>query len=359
MDAASPTSESPPPADPERVRDHLLAGGVAALPTDTVPGLAVLATSEGAAARLAAVKGAPLDRPFSLHLRSLQELRSLVPEPPPGLAGWLDQMLPGPLTVVLPRAWVELPPELDWPWPQVGLRLPQQQEYLRLMERLEGPLFMTSINPHGVAPLQGQALVDWLQNRPQIVLGFDPAQVEAAVASAVLGFNPQPSVLRGDLPAACPPPGLRVLCLCTGNTCRSPLAAALLKRELATAWGVSEAELGQLGWHIASAGIGAHAGAPASEHALEVAAAEGLDLSHHRSQNASLAFAKPWDLVLAMGYHHLAPMPEQLQAELFAPDQSEIPDPYGQSLMVYRQTIEHLQEVARQRVQMWREWPPG
>ena len=76
----------------------LRAGRVAALPTETVPGLGVLAGSEAAHRALAETKGSPADRPFTLHLRGPQDLRRFLPAPPPGLAAWLDRRLPGPLT---------------------------------------------------------------------------------------------------------------------------------------------------------------------------------------------------------------------------------------------------------------------
>src|ERR1043166_796174 len=72
-----------------------------------------------------------------------------------------------------------------------------------------------------------------------------------------------------------PNPALRVLFICTGNTCRSPLAAVALR-----------AELGDDAAHVevASAGIGASPGQPASEGSRRVAAEDGFDLSGHRSR---------------------------------------------------------------------------
>ena len=106
---AAPMAGSAPlrPDQPTEVATliaHLGAGGLAVLPTDTVPGLAAEITQPGAADRLAEAKSSTPGRPFSLHLRSEQELRALVPAPPPGMAAWLAHHLPGPWTVVLPRS---------------------------------------------------------------------------------------------------------------------------------------------------------------------------------------------------------------------------------------------------------------
>jgi protein-tyrosine-phosphatase/tRNA A37 threonylcarbamoyladenosine synthetase subunit TsaC/SUA5/YrdC len=358
MDSASPPNDSQSPAPPEALRAHLEAGGVAAIPTDTVPGLAVLATEVAASGKLTALKQASGGRPYSLHLRNQAELRALLPALPPGLARWLDGQFPGALTVVLPLEWVALPAHLAWTWPKIGLRLPNHPAYSELVEALPAPLFMTSINPHAVAPLAGAALMQWMAEHPQVMLGFEPSELAVAQASTVLEFAPLPQLLRGDLPDDCPAPGLRILCICTGNTCRSPLAAALLRRELASAWGVAVGQLDALGWQIESAGIGASTGAPASEHSIDVGRRHGLDLSKHRSQTAAKALEQDWDLVLGMGSGHLQPLPEQIQAELYAPDGGQIPDPYGQDFEVYLRTFESLQRYARTRVEAWSQWPP-
>ena len=144
---------------------HLGAGGLAVLPTDTVPGLAAEITQPGAADRLAEAKSSTPGRPFSLHLRSEQELRAPVPAPPPGMAAWLAHHLPGPWTVVLPRSWVALPREWDWPWETVGIRLPGGDAWRQWGHQLAAPLLMTSINPAGEPPLVGEALQSWCAAR--------------------------------------------------------------------------------------------------------------------------------------------------------------------------------------------------
>ena len=68
----------------------------------------------------------------------------------------------------------------------------------------------------------------------------------------------------------------RVVLVCTGNTCRSPLAEALLRQALAAR--------GVTGVEVSSAGTGAWEGAPASEGAYLVALEHGLDLSGHRAR---------------------------------------------------------------------------
>ena len=86
-------------------------------------------------------------------------------------------------------------------------------------------------------------------------------------------------------------PVLRVLFVCTGNTCRSPLAAAALQHELG-----SDGERVE----VRSAGTSAWEGQPASEGSIDVAAQDGLDLSAHRSRRVTVSEVRAADYVFVM-----------------------------------------------------------
>jgi protein-tyrosine-phosphatase len=140
---------------------------------------------------------------------------------------------------------------------------------------------------------------------------------------------------------------MRLLFICTGNTCRSPLAEALARRE-AIERGLADVE-------VASAGTSAWDGAPASDGALLVALERGLDLSTHRAQQLTRELVQSHDVVLAMGPHHLE-RAEALGGEgrthlltAFAGGTSAraINDPFGGDLDAYRETLVELQGEIR------------
>src|SRR5215218_6297260 len=90
---------------------------------------------------------------------------------------------------------------------------------------------------------------------------------------------------------------MRILFVCTGNTCRSPMAASIA-REVAAERGLTDLE-------IESAGTGAYDGTGASDGALLVAMERSRDLSEHRARQLTRALVDSADLVLVMGDRHL------------------------------------------------------
>src|SRR6478752_7555520 len=141
---------------------------------------------------------------------------------------------------------------------------------------------------------------------------------------------------------------MKILLVCTGKTCRSPLPGALLRRELERA-GMSDVIVG-------SAGTGAWEGERASEGSYLVGLEEGIDLGGHRARLASRELVAEQELILAMSAGNLRKlelMGAGTKAHLFGAfagatgDEVEVADPVGGPIEGYRATYKQIEALAK------------
>jgi L-threonylcarbamoyladenylate synthase len=133
----------------------------------------------------------------------------------------------------------------------------------------------------------------------------------------------------------------KIVFVCTGNTCRSPMAEGLFKRRLAERIGCAVDELPARGFVVNSAGIAALVGDPATVESADALREFGVDLSAHRSRPASADLIARADDVIAMTRSHLLTLAGKYPVVggslrlLCGPD-GDLDDPIGGGLDVYR-----------------------
>jgi protein-tyrosine-phosphatase len=140
---------------------------------------------------------------------------------------------------------------------------------------------------------------------------------------------------------------LKILFVCTGNTCRSSMAEALAGKLLEDRLGISR------GFEVCSAGLAAFPGETASGAAVEAMAWMGVDMSDYRAALLTRELMQDADLILTMTRGHLDQVKMKFPGHSgkaftlaeFAGSGSDIADPIGQPLDVYRQCARRLEEL--------------
>ncbi len=165
----------------------LTEGDVAAVPTETVYGLAGNGLDPSAVRRIFEAKGRPQDNPLILHISGTNMLTDIAEYIPPLALRLAEDFWPGPLTMIFPKKAV-VPSETSGGLDTVAVRMPNNEFTLALIEKCGFPLAAPSANTSGLpSPTSAQHVYDDMKGRIPLII--DGGECRYGVESTVIAFD--------------------------------------------------------------------------------------------------------------------------------------------------------------------------
>ncbi len=355
--------------DPAKIKEAaavIEGGGLVAFPTETVYGIAcrVEATS---LAKLNNIKSRHADKYYTLHIGHKRYAKKYLPTVGLKAQKLIEKAWPGPLTIVFELNDKDMNQqqkklkrevfEIMYKDKTIGIRCPDNLIASMLLQQTSSPVVAPSANITGQAPAADAEQV-LAQFSGQIELLLDGGPCKYKKSSTVVKISKKgleilrPGVYhQAELEALS---AVKFLFVCTGNTCRSPMAVGIFRKYLAEKLKCKVDDLDKTGYKMYSAGIVGISGSPASTEAIATCDARGIDIKAHKSQTLSQQLIEESDIIYAMGRVHceriinLSPMSANMCVLLA--ENEEIPDPIGQPQEFYNNCAELIEKAIKKRI---------
>jgi L-threonylcarbamoyladenylate synthase len=343
-------------------------GGLVAIPTETVYGLACRAEAK-TIQRLDGVKVRDKDKRYTLHIGKADDIARYVPHLQARAKALVRKGLPGPITLVCELSKEDLKQQeeklgkdvfaLLYENGTIGVRYPSNEAAQRILSDTVWPIVAPSANMSGQTPATtARQVLDTFNGQIEMVIdgGKDACQYKESstvvkLSQAGIEILRQGATSKKDIERLST---ANILFVCTGNTCRSPMASAFAAKYTANKLGCKVDELEALGYTIESFGISAYDGCPASQEAVTVLKNKGLSLQEHRSRLLKRQAIRQADWIFVMSRHHLdailAMDPGSRQRVFLLDPQSEIMDPIGLGQQVYEACAKRIEQAVEKQL---------
>ena len=355
--------------DSEKIREAaelIDAGGLVAFPTETVYGIACRVESESLA-RLDNLKGRTAGKYYTLHIAHKDNVNRYVPAIGLRAQKLIDNTWPGPLTIVFVLDEQDIETQRTNLKTDVfknlcrdnsiGIRCPDNAVASALLHQTNSPVVAPSANMTGKPPaVDADQVIGHLSGQIELLLDAGPCRYRENSTVVKIGKKEMEVLRTGrysqrqlhDLSE------VKFLFVCTGNTCRSPMAEGIFRKYLAEKLRCNVDGLGALGYKVTSAGIMSSTGFPASLEAVKACAVEGIDIGAHRNKGLSRELIIESDFIFAIERLHaeriVALEPSAAEKCSLLAEPKGIPDPIGHPQEYYDCCAQTIVAAVRRRL---------
>ena len=344
--------------------DALRAGGLVVFPTETLYGVAAMLTSPSAMERMNRLARQDRRPAFTVHIASPEDAQHYANlDGFPLLRRVIRRTMPGPVTIVAPVSddlmleksrELGLDPataQLIYGYGTIALRCPEHPAATAMLGAVDAPVVAAGANRHGdAAPADAATAMRLIGDDVDLIL--DGGRTRYGKPSTIIRVDASAAqvIREGVIDQRYLDKLMKqlIVFVCSGNTCRSPMAEAIAREELKHRSGGEAVQ-------VVSAGVFAMPGAPITPEAEQALRKLGIAAAEHQSRPLTPPLAMQADAIFCMTESHLAALREMApaaayKAHLLDPGGASVDDPIGAGSDIYVECAQSLRHMIRHRL---------